>query len=78
MIKEKEREGDTHVGLMQLLKALKTKSVPKTPQTKGLMYVEAHVNDKPTKAMMDTAAIHNFVFVEEAKRLELHEFKKGG
>ena len=78
MIEEKEKEGDAHVGLMQLLKALKTKSVPKTPQTKGLMYVEAHVNDKPTKAMMDTDAAHNFVFVEEAKRPKLHAFKKGG
>ena len=35
------------------------------------MYVEAHVNRKATKALVDTNATHNFVSKDEAKRLEL-------
>lgn len=31
MIGEKEKEGDVHMGSLQLLNALKVKSVPKTP-----------------------------------------------
>ena len=31
---------------MQLLNALKAKPMPKMPQSKGLMYVEAFVNGK--------------------------------
>ncbi|RVW96014.1 RNA-directed DNA polymerase-like [Vitis vinifera] len=52
--------------------------MPKTPQSKGLMYVEALVNGKATKALVDTGAIHNFVSEDEAKRLELQASKKGG
>ncbi|RVW34706.1 hypothetical protein CK203_107126 [Vitis vinifera] len=51
MIKEKEKEGNAHVGSLQLLNALKAKLVPKTPQSKGLMYVEALVNGMDTKAL---------------------------
>ncbi|RVW89537.1 hypothetical protein CK203_043644 [Vitis vinifera] len=61
MIKEKEKEGNAHVRSLQLLNALKAKSVPKTPQSKGLMYVEALVNGMDTKALVDTGATHNFV-----------------
>ncbi|RVW13292.1 hypothetical protein CK203_103430 [Vitis vinifera] len=39
--KEKEKEGDAHMGSLQLLNALKAKPVPKTPQSKRSMYVEA-------------------------------------
>ena len=39
MIEEKEKEVDAHVGSLQLLNALNAKLVPKTPQSKGLMYV---------------------------------------
>ena len=61
MIGEKEKEGDAHVGSLQLLNALKAKPVPKTPQNKSLMYVEALVNGMDTKALVDTGATHNFV-----------------
>ena len=71
MILEKEKKGDAHVGSLQLLNALKAKLVPKTAQSKGLMYVEALVNEKATKALMDTSATHNFVSKDEVKRLEL-------
>ena len=46
MIEEKENEGNAQVGSLQLLNALKAKPIPKTPQSKGLMYVEAVVNGK--------------------------------
>ncbi|RVW84955.1 hypothetical protein CK203_039566 [Vitis vinifera] len=68
MIKEKESKRNAHVRTMQLPNDLKTKPVPKTPQNKGLMYMEAHVNSKPTKAMVETGATHNFVSMEEAPR----------
>ena len=78
MIEEKENEGDAQVGSLQLLNALKAKLIPKTPQSKGLMYVEAIVNGKATKALVDTGATHNFVLEGEAKRLELQASKEGG
>nr|CAN67852.1 hypothetical protein VITISV_020215 [Vitis vinifera] len=78
MIKEKEQEGDAKVGSLQLLNSLKGKPMPKTPQSKGLMYVEAFVNGKATKALVDTGATHNFVSEDEARRLELQASKEGG
>ena len=56
------------MGSLQLLNALKVKPMPKTPQSKGLMYVEALVN---------TGATHNFVSEDEARRLELQASKEG-
>ncbi|RVW96756.1 hypothetical protein CK203_026068 [Vitis vinifera] len=78
MIEEKEQEGDAKVGSLQLLNALKAKPMPKTPQSKGLMYVEALVNGKATKALVDTGATHNFVSEDEARRLDLQASKEGG
>lgn len=56
------------MGSLQLLNALKVAANVSKPQTKGLMYVEATVNGKPTRAMVDTGATHNFISMEEAKR----------
>ena len=56
---------------MQLLNALKAKPMPKTPQSKGLMYVEALITGKTTKTLVDIGVTHNFVSNDEAKRLEL-------
>ena len=78
MIEEKEKEGDAHVGSLQLLNALKAKPVPKMPQSKGLMYVEAFINGKATKALVDTNATYNFVSEDESKRLEFQASKEGG
>ncbi|RVX18314.1 hypothetical protein CK203_006338 [Vitis vinifera] len=47
------------------------KDVPRTPQSKGLMYVKALINGKATKALVDIGATHNFVSDDETKRLEL-------
>ena len=59
------------MGSLQLLNSLKAKPVPRTPQSKGLMYVKALINGKATKALVDIGATHNFVSDDETKRLEL-------
>ncbi|KAH9763740.1 hypothetical protein KPL70_001270 [Citrus sinensis] len=45
---------------------------------KGLMYVSAKVNGQSVHALLDTGATHNFVSVDEAKRLGLKATKEGG
>ena len=67
MIEEKEKEDNAHVGSLQLLNTLKAKLVPTTPQSRGLMCVEALVNGNATKALVDAGAIHNFVSEDETK-----------
>ncbi|RVW86106.1 hypothetical protein CK203_037991 [Vitis vinifera] len=59
------------------LNALKAKPMPKTPQSKGLMYVEALVNGKATKAWW-TQCHSQLCLGDEARRLELQASKKGG
>ena len=78
MIEENEKEGDAHVGSLQLLNALKAKPVPKMPQSKRPMYVKALINGKATKALVDTGATHTFVSKNETKRLELQASKEVG
>ena len=63
------------MGSLQLLSALQ--NVPKTPN-KGLVFVDATINGKVTKALVDTGASHNFVSLEEAKRLNLKVVEGGG
>ncbi|KAL6324348.1 hypothetical protein AAG906_012952 [Vitis piasezkii] len=48
MVKEKEKEGYAHMESLQLLNTLKAKSMPKMPQHKGLMHVEALEYGKAT------------------------------
>ncbi|KAH9753791.1 Endonuclease [Citrus sinensis] len=45
---------------------------------KGLMYVSAKVNGQSVRALLDTGATHNFVSVDEAKRLGLKATKERG
>ena len=56
------------MGSLQLLNALKAKPMPKMPQSKGLMYVEAFVNGKATKALVDTGATRNFASSSEDRK----------
>ena len=42
------------------------------------MYVEALINGKATKALVDTGATHTFVSKNETKRLELQASKEVG
>ena len=61
------------MGALSLLNALKKHDaqVKKAPG-KGLMFVEATLNEKPAKSVMiDAGATHNFVSEVEAKRLGL-------
>ncbi|RVW70687.1 hypothetical protein CK203_062025 [Vitis vinifera] len=78
MIEENEKKSDAQVGLLQLLNTLEANPMPKTPQSKELMYVEALVNKKGTKALVDTGATHNFVSKDEIRRLELQASKERG
>ena len=75
---EKENEKDAHVRSLQLLNTLKSKSMLETPQNKGLIYMEARVNGKVTRALVNTGVTHNFVSEDETKRLELQKSKEGG
>jgi len=59
---------DAQVGSLQLLNVIQ--STPKIP-AKGLLFVDATINGKDTRALIDTGASHNFISVEEAKRLGL-------
>ena len=76
--RETEREGDAHMGSMQLLNTLKAKQAKEQPQRTGLMYVEAKVNGMSTKAMVEMSATHNFVLKEEASKLKLQTSKEAG
>ena len=78
MIEEKEKEGDAHVGSLQLLNPLKAKLVLKMPKIKWQMYVEALINRKTTKALVDIGVTHNFVSKNKANKLELQASKGEG
>ena len=71
---DKEDEG-VQMGSLQILNVLQ--SPPKT-EAKGLLYVDVSINGKASKAMIDTGASHNFVSLEEAKRLGLKALGGGG
>jgi len=75
--KTHEEEEMSRMGSLQLLTALEAKTTPTTSR-KGLMYVEAMVNGKPTQALVDTGATHNFVTEDEARRLGLRWTKGDG
>ncbi|XP_012844529.1 PREDICTED: uncharacterized protein LOC105964566 [Erythranthe guttata] len=66
-----------NMGSLQLLNALKANPMPAT-SSKGLMYVEARINDTPTKVMVDTGATHNFITEDEAKRVGLRWTRRDG
>ncbi|ERN18088.1 hypothetical protein AMTR_s00046p00226620 [Amborella trichopoda] len=73
---EEEDSLETQMGSIQLLNTVKAE-IKKPKQTrKGLMYMEAKINGKPTKAMSDTSATHNFASIEEAQWLGLQVTKE--
>ncbi|KAK2969916.1 hypothetical protein RJ640_000529 [Escallonia rubra] len=82
---EEPDNGAVHMGSLQILNALHAKVVAKVPTGEGqasmgngLFYVEAKLNGKPAQVMVDTGATHNFVTMEEAKRLGLKVVGGGG
>ncbi|ERN15428.1 hypothetical protein AMTR_s00036p00216150 [Amborella trichopoda] len=44
--------------------------------SKDLMYIDAQINRKTTKAIIDTGATHNFISKDEANRLGLRFAKE--
>ena len=63
---------------MRILNAIKAKTeVPKVVG-KGLQFVEATVNGTKVRALVDSGATHNFVSVDEAKRLRISATKGSG
>ncbi|KAK4484286.1 hypothetical protein RD792_011514 [Penstemon davidsonii] len=70
-------DGAEQIGSLQLLNTLKAKPTPSTT-SKGLMYVQALINGKATKAMVDTRATHNFMAEDEARRLGLNVTRSEG
>ncbi|XP_016172403.1 uncharacterized protein LOC107614784 [Arachis ipaensis] len=76
-----EREAQSQitecVGSIQLMNVVKGK-VASTVEKKCLMYVKAFINKKPVMAMIDTGATHNFITLDEAKRLGLKIIEKNG
>ncbi|KAI3459096.1 hypothetical protein Pfo_015759 [Paulownia fortunei] len=63
-------EGTSNIRSIRLLNALNAKPLPAT-SSNGLIHVEAYISGKPTKALVDTGATHNFITEEEANRLGL-------
>ncbi|KAE8690692.1 cytochrome P450 78A7-like [Hibiscus syriacus] len=70
IVDRQDTESQAEMGSLQVLNALKAKSLTPTPSNR-LMYVEAVINEKPTRAIVDTGATHNFVSKDEANRLGL-------
>nr|GEU42555.1 hypothetical protein [Tanacetum cinerariifolium] len=63
------------IGSMMILNVVKAKmEVPKVVG-KGLQYAEATINDVKVRALVDSGVTHNFVRVDEAKRLEINATK---
>ncbi|TXG73104.1 hypothetical protein EZV62_001683 [Acer yangbiense] len=77
---EENQEGGYEAGMGSLrqLGALKGNNAPSTSTKKGLMFVNASINGKAVRAMLDTGATHNFVSLDKAKKLGLKATNGGG
>ncbi|KAE8726163.1 Detected protein of unknown function [Hibiscus syriacus] len=70
IVDRQDTEFQAEMGSLQVLNALKAKSLTPTPSN-GLMYVEVVINEKLTRAMVDTGTTHNFVSKDETNSLGL-------
>ena len=69
------------VGALQLINAMvKKEATSKRPTKahKGLSYVDITLGGRPTQALVDAGATHNFISLAEAKRLGLTTTKQTG
>uniref|UniRef100_A0A7N0TUV5 Uncharacterized protein n=1 Tax=Kalanchoe fedtschenkoi TaxID=63787 RepID=A0A7N0TUV5_KALFE len=67
-----DAENSLQIGALHLLSTLEKKATTsKTQTSRTLMYVDLEVNEKLTRAMIDSGATHNFVNGPEAARLGL-------
>lgn len=62
---------EAHLGGIQYLGAMKVVPSSKEPIGKGLLYVDATLNNQAALALLDTGATSNIIDLEEAKRLGL-------
>ncbi|WP_284343926.1 retropepsin-like aspartic protease, partial [Dyella mobilis] len=67
---ERERE-EANMGSLHLCAAVASQVVEPTIAKKGLLYVSLIIKRDTSPAMIDTGATHNFLAIEEAKRLGL-------
>ncbi|WP_284190054.1 retropepsin-like aspartic protease family protein, partial [Zoogloea oryzae] len=67
---ERERE-EANMGSLHLCAAVASQVVEPTTAKKGLLYVSLIIKGDTSPAMIDTGATHNFLAIEEAKRLGL-------
>ncbi|GJX55553.1 putative retrotransposon gag domain, aspartic peptidase domain protein, partial [Tanacetum coccineum] len=75
---DEEASDGGSMGSIRILNAIKAKTeVPKVVG-KGLQYVEATINGVKVRALVDSGATHNFVAVDEAKRLGINATKGSG
>ncbi|KAL4591909.1 hypothetical protein LXL04_004884 [Taraxacum kok-saghyz] len=79
VLAEEEGEG-AHMSSMRLLNTLSKGGMKKTHETKGgsLMFVEAKVCGRNTKALVDSGATHSFMAEDEARKLGIHYVKEKG
>ncbi|PON46576.1 hypothetical protein PanWU01x14_251080, partial [Parasponia andersonii] len=68
-------DGDTRVVSLQLLNTLQ---LTLKSQVKNLLFVDATINGKATKTLVDMSASHNFISVEEVRRLGLSVSNRRG
>ncbi|KAF7807831.1 Transposon Ty3-I Gag-Pol polyprotein [Senna tora] len=68
---EREQE-EAKLSSLQLLSAIKAKVEMPENGRNGRMFVEAKAGDRVAKALVDCGAFHNFLQVEEARRLGIH------
>ncbi|CAL2267189.1 unnamed protein product [Prunus armeniaca] len=76
--KEEEAEREVGMGAIHRFNALQAKGAQPQVQAKGVMFVDAMVNGKTTRCLVDTGASHNFMSVQEAKRLGCRVSKEAG
>ncbi|CAL9005670.1 unnamed protein product [Prunus brigantina] len=76
--KEEKAEREAGMGAIHRFNALQAKGAQPQVQAKGVMFVDAMVNGKTTRCLVDTGASHNFMSVQEAKRLGCRVSKEAG
>jgi len=76
--KEEEANREAGMGAIHRFNALQATVPQPQVQAKGVMFVDAMVNGKTTRCLVDTGASHNFMSVQEAKRLGCRVSKGAG
>ncbi|CAL8167716.1 unnamed protein product [Prunus armeniaca] len=76
--KEEEAEREAGMGAIHHINASQAKIAQPQVQAKGVMFVNAMVNGKTTRCLVDIGASHNFMSVQEAKKLGCRVSKKIG